>query len=208
MKRVIAILAMLVMPVMIPHYAYASTQTDKCAVQAQLTGSTVNFTVPAGCTQTVSLASYSAPGPKFDMKTVDQQKLIDIATGTFTAGSNKMTVKLPPCFYQVDFVYGKPIMQLSKTNMYVGRLIATEAGGKACANVTATTIPRTTTTIAPVVQHVTTTTVPITTSTSIVKQAMALTGSNTARDVGFGAGLSGIGIASMCGAVWLRRRFA
>jgi hypothetical protein len=53
-------------------------------------------------------------------------------------------VPLPDCFWQVDFIAGKPIQDLSPTNLYGTRLIAGRSGGEECAEAPTTTTPRTT----------------------------------------------------------------
>jgi len=104
----------------------------------QLVGSTatVSFTIAEGCDAVeISLVSYQAPSAMFDEQTASQQKLFATDTGTFSAGQHTLTVALPNCYYQTDFVYGKPIEQLGPAgtnNFYSSqfRLIQELNGGE------------------------------------------------------------------------------
>ncbi len=59
---------------------------------------------------TFSLVSYTAPGPSFDPNTAYQQVIFDVDTVVNApVGWNTLTVLLPNCNYQVDFVCGLPI---------------------------------------------------------------------------------------------------
>lgn len=59
---------------------------------------------------TVSFVSYTAPDAYFDANHASQQKLFDVATGTYTAaGTYCLTIVVPCCDYQVDFICGLPI---------------------------------------------------------------------------------------------------
>jgi hypothetical protein len=97
---------------------------------------TVNFTIAAGCEEKVySLASYTAPSATFSPSTADQQVLFDSWSGKFGAGDHKMTVKIPGCFYQVDFVRGGVLEKLGpegSKNFYGDRLIEADNGGAEC----------------------------------------------------------------------------
>ncbi|HWB13988.1 MAG TPA: SdrD B-like domain-containing protein [Pirellulales bacterium] len=73
---------------------------------------TVTFTVPAGMNDQLSLVSYIAPGPSFDANTAYQQQIYDMATGIFTPGTHTLTVCIPNCYYQIDFICGLPICEL------------------------------------------------------------------------------------------------
>jgi hypothetical protein len=99
---------------------------------------TVRFTVASGCNNIVlSLVSYKAPGPTFSEETASQQ--VKYASQTCTTGvdcTGVLTVAVPNCYYQVDFVYGQPIDQLGpagSNNFYgkQGRLISAVNGGTA-----------------------------------------------------------------------------
>jgi hypothetical protein len=70
---------------------------------------TVNFTVAAGKTVTVSLVSYEAPAPFSSAENLQDQELFQSDTGTFTGGTHSLTVKVPDCYFQLDFVGGLPI---------------------------------------------------------------------------------------------------
>lgn len=95
---------------------------------------TVTFTVAEGCTVPASLVAYQAPAPTFDATTADQQVVFDSDTGTFGPGQHTMTVTVPGCYFQVDFVRGAVIEQLGPAgsdNFYgvQGRLIDADNGG-------------------------------------------------------------------------------
>lgn len=115
----------------------------------QLVGSTatVTFTIAAGCNAVeISLVSYQAPSATFDEQTASQQKLFAKDTGTFSAGEHTLTVALPNCYYQTDFVYGAPIDQLGPAgtnNFYSSqfRLIQELNGGEQSCETTTTTPP-------------------------------------------------------------------
>jgi len=94
----------------------------------------VNFTVAAGCNVQLSLVSYKAPSAAFSATTANQQVIFDTATGTFAAGAHSLSVDMPNCFFQVDFVFGSPITTLGpagSNNFYSaqGRLISGANGG-------------------------------------------------------------------------------
>lgn len=123
----------------------ASAQTEtSCAPKTGVTGTggpavkdgsaTVSFTVADGCDVTLSLVSYTAPGPTFSQATADQQVLFKSVTQEFTAGSHSLNVDVPNCYFQVDFVYGSPLPTLGPagTNNFYnaqGALIAALHGG-------------------------------------------------------------------------------
>jgi hypothetical protein len=96
----------------------------------------VCFTLKSGCAPTIlSLVSYKAPGPTFDMNTAHLQTVYDMQSGVFTDGGTCcLTVVIPDCYFQVDFVYGCVIHQLGPGNLYGGRLIDQENGGKGACN--------------------------------------------------------------------------
>lgn len=96
---------------------------------------TVHFTVAAGCSGVqLSLVSYQAPSSTYNEQTASEQVLYRSATDTFDSGSYTLSVAVPSCYYQVDFVYGTPIQQLGPagTNNFYGkqgRLIEALNGG-------------------------------------------------------------------------------
>jgi Prealbumin-like fold domain len=77
---------------------------------------TVTFTVPAGMNDQLTLVSYTAPGSSFNSATAYQQQIFDEATGIFTPGTHTLTVLIPNCYYQIDFVCGQAINVLGPTN--------------------------------------------------------------------------------------------
>jgi hypothetical protein len=108
----------------------------------------VHFTVAAGCKDIqLSLVSYKAPSATFNGTTADQQVLVDSKTQTYSAGAFDLSVSVPSCFYQVDFVYGTPITKLGpagSNNFYgsQGRLISALNGGtEACTTTPPVTPP-------------------------------------------------------------------
>ena len=111
--------------------------------EIRVEGSTaaVEFQVAEGCTVELSLVSYEAPGPDFDPSLADQQRLFAAETDVYGPGEHLVEVPLPSCFWQVDFVAGTPIKDLSPTNLYGRRLIAGRSGGEACVAPTTTTAP-------------------------------------------------------------------
>lgn len=144
---------------------------------------TVTFYLYGGCDpRTLSFVSYTAPTSYFDRVTAEQQVVFDSVTGTFGPGTHTMSIEVPSCYFQVDFVRGTVITQFgpsSSTNYYgdQGRLIAYKNGGTTtCAvapptTTTTTTIPPTTTTVAPTTTTsvpTTTTTIPGSTTTTVV----------------------------------------
>lgn len=96
---------------------------------------TVGFIVAAGCKDIqLSLVSYKAPSASFDEQTAAQQVLFDSKTQTYSAGTYSLSVAMPGCYYQVDFVYGTPITTFGpagSNNFYgkQGRLIEALNGG-------------------------------------------------------------------------------
>lgn len=106
------------------------------AIQGASQGGTasVSFTVAAGCNVQLSLVSYKAPAAAFSADTASQQTVFDTATATLAAGAHTLSVDVPNCFFQVDFVIGQPITNLGpagSNNLYSaqGRLISAINGG-------------------------------------------------------------------------------
>src|SRR5262249_26346274 len=99
----------------------------------------VTFTLAPGVSHyEITLVSYEAPGSSFDANTASQQEIFDEASGFFAAGPPTLTVQIPNCFFQVDFVVACAIEQLGpagSNNFYTpqGRLISADNGGtQAC----------------------------------------------------------------------------
>ncbi|HEV3339673.1 MAG TPA: SpaA isopeptide-forming pilin-related protein, partial [Pirellulales bacterium] len=100
---------------------------------------TVTFTVPAGMNDQLSLVSYIAPASSFNSATAYQQQIFDVATGIFTPGTHSLTVLIPNCYYQIDFVCGQAINVLGNPSagpdasdiFYTpqGRLLSSDGGG-------------------------------------------------------------------------------
>ena len=94
------------------------------------------FTVKAGHTDTLSLVSYTAPEPTFVASQAGQQHIYDLATGTFSTGHYSLTVHVPKCYFQVDFVCGLAIDHFGPAGSNIfysaeGRLISADNGGTA-----------------------------------------------------------------------------
>jgi hypothetical protein len=98
----------------------------------------VNFTVAAGKTVELTLVSYKAPAPYSDAQNISLQTIHQVATGTFGAGKHCLTVKVPNCYFQLDFVGGKAIDKFGPAGSRIlygaqSRLIAFVNGGtKSC----------------------------------------------------------------------------
>ncbi|MBJ7596238.1 MAG: hypothetical protein JF886_15525 [Candidatus Dormibacteraeota bacterium] len=125
------------------------------------------FTVPANCSMQLSLASYTAPLPYFTTASAPQQTLFDSQTGTFTGGVHSMSITLPTCMYQVDFVHGAVLSHFGP-DFYEGRLISADNGGTTSCSATTSTptptpLPKNTPTPTPTPTH--TTPGPVTTPT-------------------------------------------
>src|SRR5665213_3667708 len=113
--------------------------TDGCHTVTDLRGQThegdtvnVTFTVKAGTSDTFSLVVYSAPGATFDANTASQQRVLQVASGSFTTGTHTLTVHLPRnSHYQVDFICGSVITQFGPAGSNIfytpqGRLISAD----------------------------------------------------------------------------------
>lgn len=88
------------------------------------------FTLHAGCEDVrLSLVSYTAPSANFSFATAHLQRVFDSATGLFDAGNGALgPIRVPSCFFQIDFVEGPVIVQFgpaNSNNFYIrqGRLI-------------------------------------------------------------------------------------
>lgn len=95
---------------------------------------TANFTVAKNSSITLSLVSYHAPSATFDPTTANQQVVADSKTGTFGPGAHSMTITVPDCYFQVDFVGGAVITQFGPAGSNIfyqqeGRLISNANGG-------------------------------------------------------------------------------
>jgi hypothetical protein len=84
---------------------------------------TAGFTIAAGCADLqLSLASYD-----------DHGSLVDSDTGVFGAGDHQLTVDVPACGYEVDFVWGTVVPELgngANPNAEDDRLIEADKAGK------------------------------------------------------------------------------
>lgn len=109
---------------------YLSSWSCITVDEAKLTAS-VTFTVKAGQNVQLTLVSYKAPTPQWDPDLVEQQVLFDYKTETFGPGTHTLTVKVPDCYFQVDFVRGEHRYPLTPENDYrvENGLIADKWGG-------------------------------------------------------------------------------
>jgi hypothetical protein len=115
----------------------------------------VVFTLNDGCSaRQLSFASYNTTSNPSDL---DAQTLFDSDTGTFGMGTHTLTVTVPPCYYQLDFVWGPVIEHFDTAHgvTYHGRQTYTEfpndfidgsTGGAACGTQTTTSSSTTNTT--------------------------------------------------------------
>jgi parallel beta-helix repeat protein len=81
-----------------------------------------------------SLVSYAAPGSTFDADNANQQVVYDSDSGVFGPGVHTLTVTVPDCYFQVDFVCGAIIDHLGPAGSNIfytpqGRLIGADNGG-------------------------------------------------------------------------------
>lgn len=95
---------------------------------------TANFTVAAGKTATLSFVSYHNPLNVNNNDGLLKQDVFNYDTKTFGAGKHQLTVTLPDCYFQVDFVGGYVIDKFGPAGsniMYTpqNRLIAAGLGG-------------------------------------------------------------------------------
>ena len=95
----------------------------------------VNFTVAAGIPpHQLTLVSYTAPGPTFDVNVASQQRVYDYDTGFFGPGTYSLEVRIPNSYFQIDFVCGPLINPFGAAGSNVfytqqGRLFSADNGG-------------------------------------------------------------------------------
>jgi hypothetical protein len=101
------------------------------------------FTVAAGCTQTLSLATYESPDSHYVAADNPLEKYVGADTETFGPGAHTLTMTLPDCDFQLDFVYGQPLVSLTPDAYHdAGTFIdGNNAGGTRCTDLTPTTSP-------------------------------------------------------------------
>ncbi|MGA7497695.1 MAG: SpaA isopeptide-forming pilin-related protein, partial [Isosphaeraceae bacterium] len=76
-------------------------------------GDTVTVTLPSSGTGQYTLVSYIAPTPTFLDSNAYEQEIYSQASGTYASAPNHtLTVTIPNCDYQIDFVCGQAITQL------------------------------------------------------------------------------------------------
>src|SRR5205085_3759208 len=113
-------------------------------------GSTVTatFTVADGCLD-LGLASYDAPNRDFDHN-LAQQRLFgsDVSAVMGTGPNPALTVRVPPCLFQIDVFNGSVIEHFVPPDATYGaehRLLDTAKGGTQCTPSSTTTTSTTTT---------------------------------------------------------------
>lgn len=92
------------------------------------------FELKDGCENVkLGVAAYTAPDDHWDPAIADKQKLTAQQTGYFSAGiKGSLAIKVPACFFQLDFFTGDVLTSLSATTNYsmpVNNLIAAANGG-------------------------------------------------------------------------------
>ena len=153
----------------------------------------VTFTLGEGCDDQFSLAAYKAASGTYVESEVSSQTLSDSATGHFGGGVHTLTVTIPSCFYQVDFVRGAVLNTLTPgAYANAGRLLAHDNGG------TTSCTPPTTHTDPPKVLDTTV-------SVADTADALPFTGGATPLLLAIGSSLIGAGVALRVAA---SRRFA
>ena len=95
---------------------------------------TANFTVKAGKTVELSLVAYKATAPYSSGDNLQYQKLVDVDTGVFAAGTHSLTVEVPDCYFQIDFIGGQAITPFGPAGSNIlygaqGRMISFDNGG-------------------------------------------------------------------------------
>ena len=120
-----------------------SRVTDVSGITGASQGGTasVSFMVGENCNVQLSLVSYKAPAATFSENTAGQQTMFDSTTATLSAGEHTLSVDVPSCFFQIDFVFGTPITTLGpagSNNFYSaqGRLISAVNGGTSSCSTT------------------------------------------------------------------------
>jgi len=82
-------------------------------------GDTVQVTFTVTMPDQLTLVSYIAPTSSWNQSVAYEQQIFDQATGTFLPGPNNtprtysLTVQIPNCYYQIDFVCGPAISELA-----------------------------------------------------------------------------------------------
>jgi hypothetical protein len=110
-----------------------------CTTVTDLTGNvhqgdTVKVVFTLDSTETFSLVSYTAPQNYFVADDADQQRIFDVAGATFGPGTHSLTVVVPDCNYQIDFICGTPIETFGPAGSNIfytpqGRLFDADNGG-------------------------------------------------------------------------------
>ena len=97
-------------------------------------GDTVKVYFTLSSAETISFVSYTAPDSYFVAEHASEQVIFDSDTGSFSPGQHSLTIVVPNCNYQVDFICGTPIETLGpagSNNFYTpqGRLFDADNGG-------------------------------------------------------------------------------
>src|SRR5262249_16915957 len=76
-------------------------------------GDTVSVALPSGSSQVYTLVVYTAPSPSFSDSNAYKQTIYQVSSGSYsTATNHTLSVTIPSCYYQIDFVCGPAIGQL------------------------------------------------------------------------------------------------
>ncbi len=75
-------------------------------------GETVKVTFTVSMAEQLTLVTYIAPSSSWNQSIAYEQQIFDEASGYFTPGTYSLTVLIPNCDYQIDFVCGPAINEL------------------------------------------------------------------------------------------------
>ena len=102
--------------------SYSFAVTNNCGVTTKgltnLSGNTakcdaVTVTFTVTMTEQLTLVSYIAPSNTWNQSIAYEQQIFDQDSGTYTPGTYSLTVLIPNCDYQIDFVCGPAINELA-----------------------------------------------------------------------------------------------
>lgn len=109
-------------------------QLNSFIINGDTATTTLKVAGEAGCTATMTLASWQAPYGSSNFHPYAEQKLLYTKTETFTPGQYTMSVQLADCDYQVDLVRGTAATATDGTPNYAGGQLLDfiQAGNKVC----------------------------------------------------------------------------
>jgi hypothetical protein len=129
------------------HYEIGGVSYDHLTGTNTHAGDTVTavFTLSGCGEKQVSFVSYNTTADH----NLPDQTVFDSDTGTLTAGSHSLTIQVPPCYFQIDLVYGPviehfnpPTVTYHAQNRFIDGLV----GGSECTTTTTSTTTTSTTT--------------------------------------------------------------